>query len=105
MLSMATPASEESSGKDTPEYKKVLSKISEITRALKQLPGAKGQLGELYKKHQWISMEADTTEKNLVDIALERIQLKTRQFEVFIGMLKKITGMDLIVEALELTGT
>lgn len=99
---MASP--EESSGKDKPGYQKVLSKISEITSTLKQLPGAKEKLSELYKKQEWISMEADTTETNLVNIALDRIQLKSSQFEVFVGMLKEITGMDLIVETLELTG-
>ena len=101
---MASPEVEESSGKDTPKYKKVLSKIPEITSTLKQLPGAKEQLSELYKKNRWIPMEADATEMNLVNIALERIQLKSSQFEVFVGMLKEITGMDLIVETLELTG-
>lgn len=101
---MASPEVEESSGKETPEYKKVLSKIPEITSTLKQLPGAKEQLSELYKKHKWIAMETNATETNLVNIALERIQLKSGQFELFVGMLKEITGMDLIVQNLELTG-
>lgn len=102
--SMASPAAEESSGRDTPKYKKVLSKIPKITSTLKQVPGAKAQLSELYKKNRWIPMEADATETELVNIALERIQLKSSQFELFVGMLKEITGMDLIVETLELTG-
>lgn len=62
---------------------------------------AKESLTLRYEKERWIDIGESPNSKALVDKALERISSGTRQYDVFIEMLKEIVGMDIIWENIE----
>ena len=101
---MASQAPVRGKGKNTPEYQRVLGNMGKITEALATTPGAKEALSEKCKEKGRLSLSVNPTEKELVEFWLVRIDQNTDQFDVFVSMLGKIAGLDLIVECLKLTG-
>lgn len=81
-------------------YDKVLANMETIIQTLQAIPGAKQSLTVKYIEAQWMGLTATPTEYQLVGLALGRILQQSQQFDVFIGMLRGIPGMNLIVERL-----
>ena len=84
-----------------PQYKKVLSNKVNIVEALKATEAAIGNLTTQFHANSWIPDTENPTAEKLVTTALGRIKLDPAEFDIFIGMLKAITGLDKIVEKLE----
>ena len=101
---MASQALQQRKGKDTPEYQRVLNNMEDITRALSTTPGAEEALSLKYKQKRWCDASASTSEKELVQLVLVRIEQNADQFYVFTSMLEDIPGMDQIVKFLRFTG-
>ena len=97
-------ASQVPEGKDTPEYQRVLGNMEKITKALATVPGAKKSLSLKCKGKEWFDVSASISEEELVKLVLLRIEQKADQFDVFVSMLKGITGMDQIVECINFAG-
>ena len=68
-----------------------------IIADLKTTPGAKELLTIKYQQEQWIDITAHPTDHELVTLALDRIKHDPKQYDVFIGMLRGIAGMELTV--------
>ena len=79
-------------------YDKVLKNMNAIITALKINPVAKNQLTGKYEENKWIDIATDPTEKQLVNMALNRIQQDPNQYDMFIDMLRDIPGMDLTAD-------
>ena len=90
-----------SGGKDTHEYKSVLSRLTCITEYLKVNQPAKDSLTQKFQQHEWLDIVAKPTEEQLVKLALIRIENDVNQFAEFTTMLKQTAGMDLIVDKLK----
>ena len=86
-----------SGGKDTAEYKSVLKNLSSITEHLQVNKSALNSLVQKYQERGWLSITAKPVEKDLVILALDRIQNVVKQYAVFVSILESITGMDIIV--------
>ena len=89
------------SGRDTREYTSVLGQMTTITDYLKVNNGSRDTLIQKYQQEQWIPITEQPDAGGLVTIALNRISTDARQYDVFIDMLKDITGMDIIVERIQ----
>jgi hypothetical protein len=83
---------------ETREYTSVLEQMATITDYLK---GSRDTLIQKYQQEQWIPITEHPDAGGLVTIALNRISTDARQYDVFIDMLKDITGMDIIVERIQ----
>ena len=90
-----------SGGKDTREYRSVLSRLNSITESLKVNPSAKESLTQKYQERNWLDIVAKPTEEELVTQALSRIKTDVKQYTVFIAMLEQTTGMNIIVDQLK----
>ena len=88
-------------GTDTVEYKSVLSRIPQMTQLLEVTPNATENLKLQYQSRNWIGVPATATAKQLVDIALVRIQQDATQHKVFSEILSSVAGLQVIVTALE----
>ena len=87
---------------NSPEYQKVLNNKRKIITALELTPGATGSLTTEFQMKSWLPLaKKKPTEEDLVDAVLGRIQLDPKDLTTFIGMLKKVTGLDQIVKILE----
>ena len=71
--------------------------MSDIITALKSTTGATDMLTEKYKQKKWINITGKPTEDELVTLALQRIKQDPNQYDLFIGILHDIPGMDLTV--------
>ena len=71
-----------------------------IVNALKSAPGSKRELSLHYKEHQWLDIAAYPEEDELVTLALARIEHNPSQYDLFVHMLQKVKGMDLVVNAI-----
>ena len=76
------------------EYDKVRFNMNNIITTLKSTPGATDILTGMYKQKGWMNI----TEDQLVTLALDRIKQDSNQYDLFIGMLRDINGMDLTVK-------
>lgn len=90
-------ATSSSSGKETKEYKNVLTHLHEITEQLKLTPGAKDALTQKYQQREWIPIAENPNEDDLIKLALGRISTDVDDFNVFIDTLNSTVGMDNIV--------
>ena len=81
-------------------YHKVLFKLNDITETLKSNSDAKEKLTRLYQQEKWLDVAATPAEDELVKLALDRIKQDPNQFDLFVDMLHKTEGMDLIVKTL-----
>ena len=75
-------------------YDRVLSNLVTITRALKLLPSAQAELTQLYQQNKWLDITDEPNADKLVKLALERIKLDPNQYDLFIAMLRSITGLE-----------
>ena len=91
------------SGKGTQEYKMVRSNLKSITDALQLNPSASRSLRQKLQEKGWLSITANPTEEQLVNLVLGRIEHDAKQHGVFVAMLFDIDGMDLIVKKLTST--
>ena len=89
------------SGRDTREYTSVLRQMTTITDYLKVNNGSRDTLIQKYQQEQWMPILERPDANGLVTIALNRISMDARQYDVFIKMLKGIAGMDIIVEKIK----
>ena len=85
-------------------YDRVLSILDKIKRSLKAISGAREALTLYYKQEKWLNVTENPTENELVTIALTRIEQDPNQYDVFMTMLRKTEGMDLIVKMLSSHG-
>ena len=88
------------SGKNTPEYQRVMNNLSSITEALQLNPHASQSVRQKFKEKGWLSIAANSTEQELVALVLGRIELDASQYGEFIAILNDVPGMDLIVKKL-----
>ena len=78
-------------------YDRVLNNLVDITRALKLLPSALAELTQLYQQNRWLDITDKPNADELVTLALERIKVDPNQYDLFVAMLRSITGMENIV--------
>ena len=74
-------------------YDRVLSSLVAITKALKLPSSAQAELTQLYQQNKWL----DITYKPSADdttLALGKIKLDPSQYDLFVAMLRSITGME-----------
>ena len=90
-----------SGGKDTHEYKSVLSRLNSITKSLEVNQPAKDSLTQKFQQHEWLDIVAKPTEEQLVKLALIRIENDVKQYDEFIAMLEHTTGMNIMVDQLK----
>ena len=81
----------------SPQYKAVLSHLETLTTALRVTPGAEGSLLLKLQVLSWLPIGAEASAKELVTLALNRIENDVRDYEVFINMLKNIAAMEWVV--------
>ena len=86
-----------SGGRDTAEYKSVLKNLSSIIEHLQVNQPASDSLVQKYQEHGWLSITAKSEARELVILALGRIQTDVKQYAVLVSILGSITGMDIIV--------
>ena len=92
------------SGTDTRQYASVLGQMTTITAYLQVNNGSRATLVQKYKQKQWIPITEEPDAGALVTIALNRISMDASECDVFLDMLKGITGMDIIVKNIQGTG-
>ena len=83
--------------RESSEYRAVLDEMSTIIDHLKLHQGARESLTTKYQQKKWLGITEHPQPKELVTLALGRIANDPREYDVFMDMLKGITGMDLIV--------
>ena len=71
--------------------------MDDIITALKTIPGATDKLTGKYKQEGWMAFTDNPTEDQLVTLALQGIKQDPNQYDLFIGMLHCIKGMDISV--------
>ena len=91
------------SRKNTPEYDRVRTNLSHITKALVANRSGMAQLRLMFMEKEWLDISANPTPQELVLLALRRIKENAAQFGLFTAMLCGIPGLDLIAK--KLTGT
>ena len=79
-------------------YDKVLRNMDNIITTLTSTPGSTDKLTVKYKQKGWIATTENPTEDQLVTLALDRIKQDSNQYDLFIDMLRGISGMDLTVD-------
>ena len=87
-------------GKETPEYKSLLQSLSSITEQLLSVPKSKDLLCLKFMERKWLETTANPCEKDLVILALSRIEADSHTFRELVKMLNEISGMDLVVKTL-----
>ena len=87
-------------GKETPEYKTLLLSLSSITEQLLSVPKSKDLLCLKFMERKWLEVTANPCEKDLVILALSRIEADSHTFHELVKMLNEISGMDLVVKNL-----
>ena len=83
------------------EWRAVNDTQGRIVKTLRSLPRGKAGLLIQYKQEGWIDTIDDDTEDGLVTLALTKIENGVANYQVFIDMLDRVTGMDQIVKAIE----
>ena len=86
------------SNRNSPHYKAVLSHLEALTTALRVTPGAEISLCLKFKELSWLPIVAEASANELVTLALNRIENDVRDYDVFIYMLRNITGMEQMVD-------
>ena len=89
----------------SPQYKAVLSHLEALTTTLRIIPGAEDSLLLKFQERLWLAIGAGASAKELVTLALNRIKNDVKDYDVFINMLRYITGMEQVVNTIEGTLT
>ena len=91
------------SNRNSPQYKAVLSHLEALTTTLRVTPGAVSSLLQKFQELTWLAIGAEASAKELVTLALNRIENDVKDFDVFMNMLGTIPGMKTVVD--KITGT
>ena len=75
-------------------YDRVLSNLVTITKALKLCSSAQAELTQLYQQNKWLDITDKPIAEELVTLALGRIKEDPNQYDLFVAMLRSITGME-----------
>lgn len=90
------------SGKESRAYKCVLDNFHTISSSLRANSAAKAALIVKYQEKRWLDETTETLDETwLVRLVLNRISIDDNQYDIFMEMLKDITGADLIVNKLK----
>ena len=81
-----------------PQYKAVLSHLEALTTTLRVTPGAVSSLLQKFQELTWLAIGAEASAKELVTLALNRIENDVKDFDVFMNMLGTIPGMKTVVD-------
>ena len=81
-------------------YDRVCSHLVDITHVLEATKGACKYLTQHYVQMGWLETTEQPSEVELVKQALLRIKIDPNQYEIFLTMLCKIKGLDVIVSAI-----
>ena len=77
----------------TQQYQAVLENWGVLVRNLKA-GRATGNLLREVRIKEWIDQTTELNADQLVQVVLNRIENNVKNYEVFIGMLNRVTGMD-----------
>ena len=61
-------------------------------------PGAQAALTLHYQQNKWLAIDEDPSSETLIRIALTRIEHDPKQYDLFVAMLRSITGMGFIAD-------
>ena len=86
------------SSRNSPQYKAVLSHLEVLTTALRVTPGAESSLRLKFQELSWLAIGAEASANELVTLALNRIENDVRNYDVFVHMLRNVTGMEQMVD-------
>ena len=81
----------------SPQYNVVLKKLQVLTECL-QHTKVEETLLQKFKMQRWIAVGATATANELVELALNRIKNQVADYDVFIGMLKSMPGVESIAD-------
>ena len=81
-------------------YDLVCSHLVAITNLLKKTKGAREDLTQHYVQKRWLANTQNPSENELVQLALQRIEIDPGQYDIFLAMLRAIQGLDLIVNVI-----
>ena len=104
LLTLYTDAPATAGGKDSPQHKIVHTNYDDIVVTLMSNTAAHHALRGSLKSQKWLALYDEPTAEMLVTIILNRIYLKASEYSVFMDMLHKTVGMDLIAKKLQLPG-
>ena len=90
-------------GRRTPQYLTVQENLEKLRRALKATDGAEESLLTIFKSRGWLDQLAQTKADGLLTKALNKIENKAENYEVFIQMLMQVSGIEDDVEAITST--
>ena len=65
------------------------------------MPESSDQLCEKFMEKDWLDISANPSPKDLVTLALKRIEIGSNAFDEFVMMLSEISGMDLVAKNLK----
>ena len=75
----------------------MLSDLETLITTFRVTPGAEVSLLLKLQERSWITIGAEASAKELVTLALNRIESNVRDYEVFINILRNIVGMERVV--------
>ena len=87
-------------GRRSPQYLAVQESLEKLRRALKATDGAEESLLTIFKSRGWLDQLAQTKADGLLTKALNKIENKVENYEVFIQMLQEVSGIEDAVEAI-----
>lgn len=88
-------------GINTAEYEKVKKNMEGFIKAIQSIPDAVSSLTTKFKEAGWLAIHAtDITAHSLIIQALNRIENDADEHQVFLEMIRGITGADQIVTML-----
>ena len=82
---------------DTLQYRAVLEKLVPLVRTIEATPGSLKALQQHFIAKSWLDPITKTNANGLALLALNRIKTNVKDYDVFMGMLSSVTGMDQIV--------
>ena len=88
------------SNRNSLQYKAVLNHLEALTTALRVTPGAESSLRLKFQELSWLPIGAEASANELVPLALNRIENDTSDYEMFINILRNITGMEQLVNTI-----
>ena len=93
-------------GRNTAEYEKVKESMDRFIKAIQSIPDAVSSLTTRFIQAEWLPTHArDITANSLFIQALNRIENDADEHQVFLKMIRGITGTDQIVTMLNGTCT
>ena len=82
----------------TPQYLAVQKNLEKLRRVLKATDGAEESLLTIFKSRGWLDVLAQTKADGLLAKALNKIENKAENYEVFVQMLQAVPGIEYSVE-------